>query len=174
MLRNFGTTAAHDVRLTIDPAPRQAVFEGGPLWLPRSIPVLAPGQEWRTLWDSGVRSESDLPDRHEASVEYKDSDGRDLPPLRSILDFTAHKQGNVRVYGIHDAAKSLHEIEKQLKKWHRPGHSGLAVTAWNGDAADERDLVDVTTRVTVASRCPSRKATSSTLSPASRARDATV
>jgi hypothetical protein len=139
VLRNFGTTAAHDVRLTIDPPPQQAAHQSRMLWLPESLPVLAPGQEWRTFWDSGARVSSDLPERHEASVRCKDSVGRELPPLASILDFAAHKQGNLVVYGMHDAAKALREIDKRLRDWKRPGRTGLAVTVWSGDAADERE-----------------------------------
>lgn len=139
VVRNFGTTAAHDVRLKVDPRPRRAAGTGGAVCLPDSIPVLVPGQEWRTMWDSGARLKSDLPDRHEAVVSFKDSQGAPLLPFRSILDFGTHKDRlHTVVYGVHDAAKALREINKTIKKWRKPGYTGLAVTAWDGEAASER------------------------------------
>jgi hypothetical protein len=139
VVRNFGTTAAHDVRLTIDPAPCRRRGPWQPVWLPESIPVLVPGQEWRTFWDSGRRWELDLPDRHEAVVAFKDSQGKELAPLRSVLDWSAHKdQTNLEVFGAHHAAKALRDISKTIAKWHESGYAGLAVTAWDGDAATER------------------------------------
>jgi hypothetical protein len=139
VVRNFGTTAAHDVRLTIDPAPCRRRGPWQPVWLPESIPVLVPGQEWRTFWDSGRRWELDLPDRHEAVVAFKDSQGKELAPLRSVLDWSAHKdQTNLEVFGAHHAANALRDINKTIAKWHESGYAGLAVTAWDGDAATER------------------------------------
>jgi hypothetical protein len=84
VVRNFGTTAAHDVRLRIDPAPRRAAGTRGDVWPPDSIPVLVPGQEWRTLWDCGARVDSGLPDHHEAAISVRTPRGpRSLPSDRS-------------------------------------------------------------------------------------------
>lgn len=139
VVRNFGATAAHDVQLRIDPAPRREAGEGGDVWLPTTIPVLVPGQEWRTFWDSGQRMESDLPRRHEALVSFSDSQGRTLPPLRSILDWTAFEHRiAIDTYGIHHAAKALRQIEKTLTGW-RESPKGLAVFVRDGDAKDARD-----------------------------------
>ena len=59
IVKNFGQTAAYRVRLRFDPWPTVVPWVD-----PRTgervtrlpvpeIPVLAPGQEWRTLWDQG-------------------------------------------------------------------------------------------------------------------------
>jgi hypothetical protein len=60
VVRNFGETAAHDVQFTFINPPTVAQYESEQsgrvhiteLTLPETIPVLAPGQEWRTVWDS--------------------------------------------------------------------------------------------------------------------------
>src|SRR3954465_14518190 len=80
VVRNFGTTAAGDVVVTITPTPQRLGGGQKPqeVVLPQAIPTLVPGQEWRTLWDSIFarnEAETDLPDRHEAVVVFKDSHG---------------------------------------------------------------------------------------------------
>ena len=72
--RNFGQTAAYDVRFSFPHPPTVAEYENAAdgyadvveLQLPRELPVLAPGQEWRMVWDSA-------PDRAEigAGIESR-------------------------------------------------------------------------------------------------------
>src|SRR6185312_1374982 len=66
VVRNFGKTAAYDVRFSFVNPPTVGQYESehdglvnvGELALPSTIPALAPGQEWRTIWDSTLsRSE---------------------------------------------------------------------------------------------------------------------
>lgn len=59
-VKNFGQTAAYHVCLHFDPWPTVVPWEHPRtgdtvtrLPVPPEIPVLAPGQEWRTLWDKG-------------------------------------------------------------------------------------------------------------------------
>jgi hypothetical protein len=61
VVRNFGRLAAHDVRFDFANAPTVARYEDRydeslpeivELQLPSELPLLAPGQEWRTVWDS--------------------------------------------------------------------------------------------------------------------------
>lgn len=63
VVRNFGRTAAHDVRFSFVDHPTVAAYEDNPvdgkpdiaeLELPSELPYLAPGQEWRTVWDSAI------------------------------------------------------------------------------------------------------------------------
>ncbi len=62
VVRNFGRTAAYDIRFSFPNPPTVAEYEnaaGGyanivDLQLPRELPVLAPGQEWRMVWDSAL------------------------------------------------------------------------------------------------------------------------
>lgn len=65
VVKNFGSTAAHDVTLDFIHHPTVAVYEdnfdGHPdiaeLDLPSELVFLAPGQEWRTVWDSAISRE---------------------------------------------------------------------------------------------------------------------
>ena len=82
VVRNFGKTAAHDVKLEFDNHPTVAAYEDsqldGPpevaeLDLPSELPYLAPGQEWRTVWDSAIsRAElgGSIRDRFEGTLTY--------------------------------------------------------------------------------------------------------
>jgi hypothetical protein len=60
IIKNFGQTAAYNIRLEFDLWPTVMPWEHPltgeivtKLRIPRDIPVLAPSQEWRTLWDAG-------------------------------------------------------------------------------------------------------------------------
>jgi hypothetical protein len=62
VVRNFGQTAAYDIRFSFQNPPMVAEYENAAdgyadiveLQLPRELPVLAPGQEWRMVWDSAL------------------------------------------------------------------------------------------------------------------------
>ncbi len=62
VVRNFGKTPAYDVSFEFSRPPSVARYESAtdgyadvvPLMLPDQLPVLAPGQEWRTVWDSAI------------------------------------------------------------------------------------------------------------------------
>jgi hypothetical protein len=62
VVRNFGQTAAFDIEFSFLNPPIVARYENahgdmidiGELRLPGELPVLAPGQEWRTVWDSAL------------------------------------------------------------------------------------------------------------------------
>jgi len=74
VVRNFGQTAAYDVEFSFLNPPTVAQYENAhdgmvdiaELRLPGELPVLAPGQEWRTVWDSSL-------DRYElgGSIEWR-------------------------------------------------------------------------------------------------------
>lgn len=53
IIKNFGQTAARHIQLVWD-RPVRSTFgkgRGEEMKLPDSLPLLAPGQEWRTVWD---------------------------------------------------------------------------------------------------------------------------
>lgn len=89
VVRNFGRTPAYDVRFEFPRPPTVARYETAsdgyadvaPLQLPEELPVLAPGQEWRTVWDSAI-DRAELGDAIESQfsgvVRY--SDRPDRPP----------------------------------------------------------------------------------------------
>ncbi|CPR11854.1 hypothetical protein BN971_03144 [Mycobacterium bohemicum DSM 44277] len=62
VVRNFGRTAAYDIQFAFSNRPTVAQYESATdgyadvveLQLPRELPVLAPGQEWRMVWDSAL------------------------------------------------------------------------------------------------------------------------
>jgi hypothetical protein len=62
VVRNFGKTAAYDVEFSFPDPPTVAAYESASdgygnvadLQLPQSLASLAPGQEWRTVWDSAL------------------------------------------------------------------------------------------------------------------------
>ncbi|ODR15283.1 hypothetical protein [Mycobacterium shimoidei] len=66
VVRNFGQRTAYDVRFGFNNPPTVAEYENAyegmvditELRLPEELPELAPGQEWRTVWDSAL-------DRHQ-------------------------------------------------------------------------------------------------------------
>ena len=74
VVRNFGQTAAFDIDFSFLNPPTVARYENAhdgmvdiaDLRLPAELPVLAPGQEWRTVWDSSL-------DRYElgGSIEWR-------------------------------------------------------------------------------------------------------
>lgn len=84
VVRNFGESAAHDVRFDFTHPPTVAQYEhryedGLPevveLQLPSELPILAPGQEWRTVWDSAIdRAEfgGAIRSRFDGTVTYYD------------------------------------------------------------------------------------------------------
>jgi hypothetical protein len=142
VIRNFGATAAHEVRLNIVPSLQRSVQGGGSeeVWLPELLPTLVPGQEWRTMWDLGRnRKDSSLPDKHSVKVDFKDAHGRPFS-LNCELDWGAYKGRQwVVTYGIHDAAKALREIDKRTSKWQEGPQGGLAVFVRDGDEKDRRE-----------------------------------
>jgi hypothetical protein len=122
VIKNFGTTAAHDVRLEITPQPTRSFGDDGgtrEVWLPAEIPVLVPQQEWRTRWDLGNRRRhAGLPDRHDAVVTFTDSHGRgkDGTPGRFIYNFVldwAAYWGQMGM-GEPDIARSIRDGLKKI------------------------------------------------------------
>lgn len=83
VVRNFGKTPAYDVSFTFPHPPTVAEYENATdgyadvieLQLPRQLPTLAPGQEWRTVWDSALdRNElgEGIESRFPGTVTYYD------------------------------------------------------------------------------------------------------
>lgn len=84
VVRNFGETSAYDVRFDFINPPTVAAYEDrtfdGPpevdeLELPSELPLLAPGQEWRTVWDSSISREElggAIRSRFDGSLTYYD------------------------------------------------------------------------------------------------------
>jgi len=95
VIRNYGRTAAFDVRTQITPTPQESPASSGnpvaDIPIPDCISLLAPSQEWRTLWDFGpARQDAQLPDLHTGTIKYADFKGNPLStPVR--LDFSTQR-----------------------------------------------------------------------------------
>jgi hypothetical protein len=84
VVRNFGSTAAYDIKLDFVNPPTVAAYEDsqfdGPpdvaeLDLPSELTFLAPGQEWRTVWDSAISREElggNIRSRFDGMLTYYD------------------------------------------------------------------------------------------------------
>lgn len=138
VIKNYGLTAAHDVRIEIDPWPSRASGNGDEVMMPEVIPFLAPGQEWRTMWDLyHQRVTTGLPDRHEAKLTYRGLGGKQLQ-TDAILDLGIYRSMMSMVtHGIHDIAKAVLEMNRRQKKWTEFG-GGLKVVSRSGDERDAR------------------------------------
>jgi hypothetical protein len=122
VVKNFGATAAHDIRLESDP-PLVSSDELPPDWgvwgVFDVLPTLVPGQEWSTLWEDEAadRTNSDLPQVHDVTVRCKDSRGRDMDPITFRLDWSAHKHRIYRIInGPHEIHAELEKIRKDLDR----------------------------------------------------------
>lgn len=138
VVRNFGQTAAFDVVISSEPRLMRAQPREE-LWLPNEIPTLAPGQEWRSMWDFGpAYFESGLPHRYDVVVSFRTVDG-ERQTYHYTLDWEAYEGAEaVTVYSAHDIAKELKEIRKATRRW-TEGMAGLNVFVRDGDSKDARD-----------------------------------
>jgi hypothetical protein len=127
VVRNFGKTPAYDISFTFPQPPTVAEYENATdgyadvveLKLPQQLPTLAPGQEWRTVWDSALdRTElgEGIESRFPGTVTYYDRveiprgwkfwqpgrrpletkvvlDWASLPPVQRIELMTSHDLG---------------------------------------------------------------------------------
>lgn len=147
VIRNFGKTGAHSVRLDAKP-PLFRASDGTsePVRLPDEIPTLVPGQEWRTFWNTDMdRKGSELPDVHEVTVTYTDRHGK--PFVSSArLDWRVYEGTHwVEKKDLNDAAKALDKIAKVVKKL-EDANGGLAVVTRDGHALDERRAEELKAR----------------------------
>lgn len=124
VVRNFGQTPAYDIRFEFAQPPTVARYETAAdgyadvvaVQLPPQLPVLAPDQEWRTVWDSaidrtelggaigsrftGVVAYYDRPERPRGWRPWRRQrprfenrvvlDWRDLPPVQRVELMTTH------------------------------------------------------------------------------------
>jgi hypothetical protein len=144
VVKNFGATAATDIAVQVTPPPLRAIDKDDPnnpgLIVPDLIPTLVPGQEWRTIWDSGIaRYDSDLPSRYEATVSFADSRGK-RHDYAYVIDWrTLYDTEHATSYGIHHAAKALREISTVMGKWTEGAAGRLSVVVRDGEARDRRE-----------------------------------
>ena len=122
--RNYGTTAARNIHVMSTPKLRCTDGHGGvqDVWVPDVIPMLAPGQEWRTFWDDGplrlacdeLRGE----DAHRIVITCDGVDRTGQQTTTSVLDWAAHRgRLFVQAKTMDDAAGALHDISQTIARW---------------------------------------------------------
>jgi hypothetical protein len=142
VVRNFGMTAAYNVRMKSRPGLMRSAADRNKtekVFTFKVLPILAPNQEWRTFWDAGTtRASVSLPDEYKVTITYEDSQERSMAPTVAILDWSMYKgQYFSTVYGVHDAAAALRQISASMKSWGEFGR-GLAVYSRSGEKKDKR------------------------------------
>jgi hypothetical protein len=154
VIKNFGQTTAYNIRITLKPleVARYINQETGEevrhLLIPKTIAVLAPGQEWRTVWDSVVRRENfpgKLVDQYGGFVDFDDRvDGPDKRSYRNPIALDIKMFWNMmwieRKKGktVEDA---LYDIAGTLKSYH-DDESGIWVYTVPGDEERQRRIED--------------------------------
>jgi hypothetical protein len=140
VVKNFGATTARNVTMTSDKVMKR--YWGGDeaedLLTFDSLPVLVPGQDWRTLFDeAGLRMEKDT-DAYTVVVRSQDSHGRQLPDEEFVLDWRTyqHKQ-YIGQRTLHDIGEALVKIERTVKDWSE-SPKGLSVVTRSGADKDRR------------------------------------
>lgn len=117
IIKNFGATAAYNIRVESKPEiVREQEGDSQKVPLPL-IPTLAPGQEWRVLWDFFPRRHSaGLPDRHDVKVRFEDSHGESFE-FAYVLDWAMNRDRlSVHTFGMHHGVKELKKIRELLAK----------------------------------------------------------
>jgi hypothetical protein len=130
IIKNFGATAARDIRIKIDPPP-QSTVDG--VKVPNTIHTLVPGQEWSTFWDTLLRrKDTELPSHHTATITFKDSRDRQLGPYMFDLDWNQIlDRGWIVTHGMHELAGAIREIRDEYK--HRGDSQFSHVLMFDGD-----------------------------------------
>lgn len=146
VVKNFGSTTARNVKVTSNKPMKRAwgrANDPEELLLFDTLPVLVPGQSWRTLFDWGPdRFKAELDDTYTLTVSSCDSAGKPLKDEVFVLDWNTFKPTrNVGVKTIHDLGKSLAQIESTLGRW-TEGRRGLSVIARDGQRKDAQDAAD--------------------------------
>lgn len=89
-VKNFGSTAAYDVRMTSEPAIESVTDPGFTVF--EVIPTLVPQKEWSTICEDYAqkRKAAGAPDRFEITVSYRGSAPTARGKGRSGQEFTDH------------------------------------------------------------------------------------
>lgn len=145
--KNFGQTAAADVKVTFDSEPRRSVNRQDPesIQWPDTIPTLAPGQEFRSWWDTGPEHmKSKLPMSIKASATYKDAHDRKLSS-EAILDWEILRDRlYIAVKGTHDLTLATERIQESLASFREDpgGEKGVRVFVHDGKEKLERQATE--------------------------------
>lgn len=124
VIRNTGPTVARNVRFEFD-KPLQSTLDDrktalrNAAILTKGIPTLPPGRTYRMLFERmpDLHDHPELPRSYDVTVQFEDvNDHVHTLTYRLDLDIFYDTE-QLAIYGAHDSAKALMEIEKRLKKW---------------------------------------------------------
>lgn len=116
VVKNFGQTPAYNIRVKLPKLPIPPYLDRNTgenvvhLYIPDTIAVLAPGQEWRTLWDSAVRREehgSELPSQFVGSVEFYELMNSDKPLHRNPISLDTNMFRNMLRFAEDDTPQAI-------------------------------------------------------------------
>lgn len=116
--RNFGRTAALDVRVTSDP-PLTTLSNGEivPLPLFDTLPTMVPGEEWATWWDTTMDrwgSGQDLSST--VTITYRDS-FRTQHSGTYVLDWNAHANREIiQTKGLNEIATAISRLSTSFDR----------------------------------------------------------
>lgn len=145
--RNYGSTPARNIRIEADPPLRRSFPGRGAeaVWLPSSIPYLAPGQEWRTTWDFApgrIKSELSKEDLHNITINYRGIDD-EARTSTAVFDWSAFKGRRYMDHkSTHHAATALEEVAATMKKW-TEHNQDLRVVTRDGDKRDDEEREEI-------------------------------
>ena len=141
VVKNFGNSVARDVTITPDAPILRGTPNNGqpdPVGLFDSLPVLVPGQEWRTFFDSGPNLKEGQP-INTVTLKYNDARNHPLPSDDFRLDW--HQFESI-LFGtkkdLDDVGRSLEKIATTLGNW-TEGQLGVKVFARSGAEKDRQD-----------------------------------
>jgi hypothetical protein len=148
VIKNFGQTSAYNVRPKLPPlqlAPYRNLLTGKEvtnLDVPEYIAVLAPGQEWRTVWDSARRRakyKGELQSKFVGHVEFDDRIIGGKPGYYSPISLDVNMFWNttyITERKSETVEKALQEISSTLKNY---GEEDRGVWVYTTHGNDERD-----------------------------------
>lgn len=154
VIKNFGQTTAYNVRLMLPPlqvAPYTNQNTGEEitnLWVPETIAVLAPGQEWRTVWDSAIRRENyrkkhgeELPRSFTGRVDFEDEVvyGRSYSNPISLDAKMFHNTTWIRESKSNSVENALYDIAGSLKGFQNERHGVWVYTATGDQERNRRE-----------------------------------
>lgn len=152
VIRNFGQTTAYNVRLKLPPlqvAPYMNQHTGKEvkaLYVPENIAVLAPGQEWRTVWDSARRRAKHkgpaLQSQFVGHVHFDDKMLPDKPSYRNPISLDVQMFWNTTWITEHKSEtiqKALYDIAGTLKDYGKENKGVWVYTTSGGEERRRRE-----------------------------------
>lgn len=144
VIKNFGQTPAYNVRLSL-PALEVVPYDNAvtgdhvtTLYVPTDIAVLAPGQEWRSAWESGIdiaAHDGELRSNYIGTVEFDDKVIADKPSFQNpiSLDTNMFRDAHrISTEKSRTVEKALYEISGTLKGYTNQ-HKGVWVYTVRGE-----------------------------------------